>query len=278
MNWRAIRAIVEKDLKVVLQSKAVTLPIIIVPTIMLIVIPIAYAIGARFASTLGPSFKGISNLDEMATFLQSLPAGLQAELATYNDEQRLAAFALTYFIAPLYLIIPLMVSSVIAADSLAGERERKTLEALAYTPTTDLELFAAKLLAAWIPALVVGLLGFVLYAIVANAAAWPVMGRIFFPNLMWVLLAIWVGPAAAGLGLAAMVLVSVRVASFQEANQLGGMVVLPIVLLVVGQATGVMYFSVELVVVLGLVLWTIDAALLVFGRRLFRRGQILARG
>jgi hypothetical protein len=56
------------------------------------------------------------------------------------------------------------------------------------------------------------------------------------------------------------------------------MVVLPIILLVVGQATGVMYFSVELVAALGLVLWAVDAVLLVVGRRLFRRGQILARG
>jgi ABC-type Na+ efflux pump permease subunit len=41
-----------------------------------------------------------------------------------------------------------MVSSVLAADSFAGEKERKTLEALLYTPTTDRELFTAKLLEA----------------------------------------------------------------------------------------------------------------------------------
>lgn len=219
MNWRAVRAIAGKDLRVVVQSKAVMLPII-----------------------------------------------LQLVLG------------LTYFLAPMYLIIPMMVSAVIAADSLAGERERKTIEALVYTPTTDFELFVAKLLAAWIPALVVGIGGFVLYAIACNASAWPTMGRIFFPNLMWVLLAFWVGPAAAGLGLGAMVLVSSRVASFQEANQMGGMVVLPIIFLVVAQGAGVMYFSVELVALLGLVLFAIDAGLLIFGQRLFRRGQILARG
>lgn len=275
MNWRAVRAIASKDLRMVLRSRAVLIPIMIVPLVILVALPLIYAFAARYAATVGVAFGNMGNLMSLA---QNMPAGLKAELAGYSEDQLIVALALTYFIAPLYLIVPLMVSSVIAADSLAGERERKTLEALVYTPTTDMELFVAKLLAAWLPALAVGLLGFVLYAIAANAAAWPLMGRVFFPNLMWVVLAVWVGPAAAGLGLGVMVLVSARVATFQEANQLGGMVVLPVIFLVVAQAAGVMYFSVGMVALLGLVLWAIDATLIFFGQRIFRRGQILARG
>jgi len=71
-----------------------------------------------------------------------------------------------------------------------------------------------------------------------------------------------------------MVLVSSRVHSFQEAYQLGGMVVIPIVLLVIGQATGVMYFSVWLVVALGLVLWLLDGAIFWLGTKLFRRTEL----
>ena len=40
MNARAIRAIVRKDLMVVLQSKAVLLPIVVVPLVMLLVLPV----------------------------------------------------------------------------------------------------------------------------------------------------------------------------------------------------------------------------------------------
>jgi len=171
----------------------------------------------------------------------------------------------------------LMVASVIAADSFAGEKERKTLEALLYTPTSDQELFFAKVLSAWLPAMGVALGGFVLYAIVANLAAWPVMGRIFFPNLMWILLVIWVAPAVAGLGLGTMVLVSSRVSGFQEAYQLGGAIVIPIVVLVIGQATGVMYFSAGLVALLGLVIWAVDAVILWFGIKVFQRGELIVR-
>ncbi len=46
------------------------------------------------------------------------------------------------------------------------------------------------------------------------------------------------------LGLGVTVLVSARVSSFQEAFQLDGIIVLPILALVIGQVAGVMIFSV----------------------------------
>jgi fatty-acid desaturase len=100
------------------------------------------------------------------------------------------------------------------------------------------------------------------------------MGRVFFPNLMWVVLAVWVAPAVAGLGLGVTVLVSVRAQGFQEAYQLSAVVVLPILLLLIGQATGVMYFSTWLVALLGLVFWVLDLLILWYGGRTFRRQRL----
>jgi len=271
VNWRAVKAIVRKDLTVVARSRGVLLPLILVPAIILVVLPALVV--------LAPTATGLptTSLDDMERFMAAMPPGLQAKLAGLDDAQRWTVLALVYFLAPLYLIIPLMVSSVIAADSFAGEKERKTLEALLYTPTTDGELFLGKLLSAWLPAVGVALGGFVLYGLVANLTAWPVMGRLLFPNGMWLVLVIWVTPAVAGLGLGTMVLISGRVRGFQEAYQLGGAVVLPLVLLVVGQAAGVLYFSTGLVLLLGLLLWGVDAALLWWGKRTFRRGELIAR-
>ncbi len=271
MNWRAIKTIVRKDLKVVARSRGVLLPLILVPVIMLIALPALAALAPAAADL------PVTPLAGLDSFIANMPPGLQAELAGLDEAQRWVVLALVYFLAPMYLIIPLMVASVIAADSFAGEKERKTLEALLYTPTTDGELFLGKVLSAWLPAVGVALGGFVLYGLVANLAAWPVMGRVFFPNAMWLVLVLWVAPAVAGLGLGTMVLVSARARGFQEAYQLGGAVVLPLLLLVVGQAAGVMYFNVELVLLLGLVLWAVDGALLWFGGRTFRRGELIAR-
>lgn len=271
MNWRTIFAIVRKDLKVVLQNKGVVIPTVVLPLILFGLLP--------WLSMFTPSMVNIggANLDELTVLIARMPAGLQNELAPYTVEQQTVIFFLVYMLAPMFLIIPLMVASVIAADSFAGERERRTLEALLYTPSTDWDLFVGKLLSSWLPALAVTLVGFILYAVMANLAAWPVMGQIFFPNLMWVVMTLWVTPAAAGLGLSTMVLVSVRAQGFQDAYQTGGLVVLPILLLVFGQISGVMYFSVWVVLLLGLVLWGIDAALIWFGSRTFRRGRLIVR-
>jgi ABC-2 type transport system permease protein len=271
MNVRAVRAIMRKDLEVVVQSKAVLIPLIVVPLLLFVLLPGLVAFVPALSSVPG------SSLGDVQAFLQTMPPGMRAELAGYDPLQQVVVLFLVYLMAPMFLIVPLMVASVISADSFAGEKERKTLEALLYTPTTDRELFLAKILSAWLPAMVVAVAGFVLYGVAANASAWPVMGRIFFPNGMWILLVLWVAPAVAGLGLGTMVLVSSRVNSFQEAYQLGGAIVLPVLFLLVGQATGVMYLSPGLVALIGLVFWGIDVVLFWFGVRTFRRGEIIAR-
>ena len=267
MNWRAILAIVRTDLKVVAQNKGVMIPTIAVPLLLFCVLP--------SVATLAVSLAG-SSLGEVAELLERMPASLQNELAVYSAEQQVVVFFLVYLLAPMFLIIPLMVASVIAADSFAGERERRTLETLLYSPTTDRELFIAKLLSAWLAAIAVALVGFLLYSITANAAAWPIMGTVFFPTGMWIALVLWVVPATAVLGLGTMVLVSGRAEGFQDAYQIGGVVVVPILLLVFGQISGVMAFNVWLVLLLGAVLWVADAALIWLGSRLFRRGRLIA--
>lgn len=269
MKWRAIRAIIRKDLSVVTRSKGVMLPMIIVPVIFLILIPGLVSLVPNLVNMPGMSFQ------EFDSFLQTMPHGLQDTLSPYTMDQRAILIMLVYIFAPLFLIIPLMVSSVIAADSFAGEKERKTIEALLYSPVTDGELFLAKALSAWTPALAVTFGGFVIYGLMVNLTSWPTMGRVFFPNIMWVVMVLWVAPAAAGLGLGSMVLVSSRVASFQEANQIGGVVVLPIVILVIGQASGVIFFSTTLVLLLGLALWVVDGILLWFGAQVFERERMI---
>jgi ABC-type Na+ efflux pump permease subunit len=51
------------------------------------------------------------------------------------------------------------IAIITAASALAGEKERRTAEALLAAPVTDAELFLGKALAAWIPGTVTGYLG-----------------------------------------------------------------------------------------------------------------------
>ncbi len=259
MNWNAVQAIVSKDLKVVIRNKAVSIPLILLPVIFLIGLPAAAALVSK-GGYMGD--------------IQSMLAPLQALMVGYNEVQGFVVYILVYMAAILYLIMPLLVSIAGACDSFAGEKERKTLEALLYTPTTDGELLLGKLLSAWLPALGIAWGGFLLYTVTANLAAWPVMGRLFFPTTMWVILAVWVAPAVAGLGVGSMVLISSRAQTFQGAYQLGGLVILPILLPLVMMLSGALLFSAWVLALVGLVFWGIDAVLLWFGWHSFRRSKL----
>lgn len=273
MNWRAIFAIVSKDLKVIRRSRGVMIPLIVVPVLICVLLPGLFAALPQFMG----DFMAADTQNDMDIWLEQLPLSFQEEFAAYTEPQRMVILLAVYYFAPMYLILPLMVSSVIAADSLAGEKERKTLEALLYTPTSDRDIFAAKVLSAWVPAVGVAWLGFALYAVVLNGVGWPLFERIFFPNAMWWLLALWVAPALAGAGLGVTVLISARVGTFQEAYQLGGLVVLPVVALMVSQSTGALYFGSRMVFGLGIVVWGIDGALFRLGSRVLRRSALLTQ-
>jgi ABC-type Na+ efflux pump permease subunit len=271
MNWRAIGAIIRKDLTVILRSKAVLLPLILVPVLLQVIMP----------AVLGASVylipEGSNDLEELSQLTRAMPPSMLDQLSDLSEKQLFLTLLLVYMFAPFFLIVPLMVSSVIAADSFVGEKERKTLEALLHSAITNRELLTGKMLTAWLPATAISWGCFVLYGGIVNAVGWPIMGRIFFPNTMWFVLVLWVAPAVSGLGLSVTVLISSRVKTFQEAYQMGGMVVLPVVALVIGQVAGVLYLSAGFAFALGLGAWLLDAALLWIGVKTFQRESLLAQ-
>lgn len=271
MRTAVVGVLVRRDLLALSRSRGVVVPLLAVPLVLLVLVP---AMAAAAPSTVGlPE----ALLQELGRLQAGMPEALQAELAGLDPLEAWEILVLRHFMAPFYLVVPLMVASVVAADSFAGERERETLEALACTPTSDRELFAAKLLVAWLPAVGVSLLSFALYAVTVNVAAWPVMGRLFFPNAAWMALALFVAPAVAGLGLSANVLISARVRTVQEASQLGSVVVVPVVMMVVAQLSGRLYLDLPRVLALGAVLVAVDALLLAAASRMCRREVLMGR-
>jgi ABC-2 type transport system permease protein len=273
VNWRGIRTLIVKDLTVVLRTKAVLLPLIMVPLLIQVIMPAGFGL----ASSLIPFESDSSDMDDLQQMMAAMPPTLAREIAGMTDQQAFMTLMLVYFFAPMYLIVPLMVSSVFAADSFAGEKERKTLEALLHTPLTDTELIVGKMLAAWLPALAVSVISFILYTIVVDLTTYGVMGRLLLPNLMWLIMVFWVAPGASALGLAATILVSSKVKTFQEAYQLSGLVVLPMVVLMLGQVSGLLFLSPVVALILGVVLWVIAVGLLALGVSTFQRSEIIAR-
>jgi len=275
VTWPAIWAIVRKDLASVVRNRGVRIPLLVTPAIILVLLPVLLVGGGELLASSGTiplDAVGASPLDRVAD-----PELQERVTSDVPPAGRWAVFVLEVFLAPLYLLVPLVVATVIAADSFAGERERGTLEALLHTPTRDRELMLAKFLAAWLPAVTVAWAGFVVYSILANLLAWPSVGRVFFPTPTWLLLALWVAPAVSALGLGVMVIVSGRVRTLQAAHQIGSLIVLPVVLLLVAQLGGVLLFEPGLVAGMGLLLWVLAAVALWLGAGSLRRERLAER-
>jgi ABC-type Na+ efflux pump permease subunit len=119
--------------------------------------------------------------------------------------------------------------------------------------------------------------GFIAYTVVTDIFAWPIAHRAILPNAHWMVLMLWVAPAVAALGLGLMVRVSARARSSQEANQLGGAVILPLIFLAVGQASGLLLVDLTIAVLIGALVWSVAVWLCVRGAQRFTRDQLATR-
>jgi ABC-type Na+ efflux pump permease subunit len=272
MNWKKILTIANKDLYEARQNKSVWLPIMIVPLIFILVLPLTMILLASNPATM----QSLTNDPDTAKMLAMLPSFMTQLIQGLSIAQATVVMFLGYFFAPFFLILPIMFSTVIASESFAGERERKTIEALLYTPTTDTELFLGKVLASFIPAVLITWISFIGYTIVLDGAAYPLMGRLWFPLTNWYPLIFWVSPALSLLGISATVLISSKLQTFMGAYQTSASLVLLVIALLVGQITGVLYLNVIVSLLLGLVIWIVAAGLSWLAIRTFNRTKLLA--
>jgi len=272
MNGRIIRAIARKDWQEVRQNKMAWMPMLIVPVIICVLIPLLVIVGP---TALNMPVEELTRGQDMDELLASLPPVVQEQIGGMNDHQALIFFLLAFTFAPMFLILPIMTASIIGSDSFVGEKERKTMESLLYTPATDRDLFLGKMVAAVIPAVGVSWATFAVYALILNGLGGPVMGRVWFPTPTWWPLILWVTPAVAVMGMLGAVLISARVSTFMEAYQATGLLVLPVILLLVAQVGGVVYLDVGTTLLVGLVIWLVDAALLWGSLRLFNRAMLV---
>ena len=259
-----------KDLSEVARNWEVMAPMIIVPVIITVLIP-------AMVTLVPDSRSGNSNGNLLDTMVPNLPADVRLILSSLPEGLQVMYVMLVYFFAPFFLIIPLMVSGVIASDSFAGEKERKTIEALLAAPFTDSELLMGKILVAFAPAMGVTLLGFTLYTIMVDALTVGRFGFLLLPNLTWLVMILCLAPAASLLGVGATVIISSRVRGFREAQQLSALLVVPVLALLFGQASGFLIMGPVTLAVLTALVLVVDAALFGVGVSLFNREKILSQ-
>jgi len=273
MNIKNIMTIAKKDWIEVRQNKYAWMPMLIVPILFVVVLPLVFTLVIP-GLNVDPQDVLTSDPD-IEYFISRMPVQLSQYIDLQRPMESMVIVMLGIMLAPMFLILPLMYSTTIAAESFAGERERKTMEALLYTPASDADLFLGKMTASAIPSIGITWLGFILYTLILNLVPFRFFQRIWFPLPTWWPLIFWITPAMVILGISLTVIISVKVQNFLGAYQTSASVILLVVILFAGQMSGVLYLSVSVEMALGLVFWLIASALTYFAIKTFKRETLI---
>jgi len=176
----------------------------------------------------------------------------------------------------LFMILPVMIPVTIAAYSIVGEKTARSLEPLLATPITTVELLVAKAIAAVVPAIVATWIAYAIYLVGARLLVDDEVFRHLLDPL-WLIAIFVVGPLLTLLAVNVALIVSSRVTDPRVAEQLSGVVILPLILLVVGQSVGLVLLNRQLILAIGAVVILLDAALLYLSVKTFQRETILTR-
>lgn len=268
MNKHRVYTVIRKDLREITAAKMVLLPMIVVPVIMAILLPAIMIVTVGMGGT--DMINGVEQVESLIPDY-SFPAGI-SELP-----HRLLYILLNFTFLPLFLVIPLMVSSIIAANAVVGEKERGTLETLLYTPLTNREFIAGKLLGAFLPGALIAPLSFVLYYGVGNTLSQLSFGVFLIGSPVWIPALLLLSPAVSLLGLSVTLFVSVKTKTFMEAQQISAMVVIPLVAMMIAQISGLIVLNVLYVIITAGVTLLIDYLLITRLIPRFNREAIIAR-
>ncbi|MDY7228692.1 ABC transporter permease subunit [Hyalangium rubrum] len=177
----------------------------------------------------------------------------------------------------MFLVMPVFVPILISSQSVAGEKERRTLEPLLASPVTAAELVAGKSLASLVPAVGISWFAFLVFCIGVDIVAWPLVKGPLMPNTLWTFGVFVLAPLFAFFGNGVAVLISARVSEARTAQQFSAIVVLPLVGLVGGQVAGWLTAGFVYYAVQGAVVLLLDVILLVASIRLLDRERLLSR-
>lgn len=272
MRIKKAMLVFRKDWREISRNWQVILPIIVVPLLISVFLPVILPVIASLANTPGTSLNGLEDM------IQNLPKHIQDELAGMTNTQVMVYVMQLYFFAPFFLIIPLMASSVIASDSFAGEKERKTIEALLATPLSDSELFFGKMLVSFVPSMIVTFISFSIYSITVDLFSFTIFnGRLLLPNLDWILLIFGLAPTLALASIGLTVMISAKVKGFREAQQISAILLIPILAMVFAQITGAIIFGALMVSALLGIFAIVDVIVFKLAIKIFKREEILSK-
>jgi ABC-2 type transport system permease protein len=197
------------------------------------------------------------------------------EWAGFSPGELAGAFAVQQFLV-FFLLMPAYIPLSIATFSIIGEKQARSLEPVLAAPIRTAELLAGKAIAALVPGVLAGWVTYVAFAALASIVYGPALLGVV-TDASWLAGVFLLGPAVGLSSVVAGVIVSARVNDPRVAQQIGGVVIVPVVALVLVQATGTLLVGPAGYVLLTLAVVAISLVGLRIGIRLFDRESILTR-
>lgn len=259
-----IRALLSKEFLDIARNRAALVPVAIV-TVLSLVLP--FTIIVVIPMLTGDPLAGDPDLIRVSGI-----AGAHQEL---SPEGQIQFFLFEQFLL-LFLLTPITGAMALAAHSVVGEKQARTLEPLLATPITTIELLVAKVLGALLPTLAISAAGLLVYFAGIIIVGAPGVAHAM-ATARTALLIVVVGPAAALVSLQAAIVVSSRVNDARTAQQFGVLIIIPLTVLLIAQFTGSLWLSTAMLAALGVGLIGVWLLLTVVSAALFERESILTR-
>ncbi|EKN71521.1 ABC transporter permease [Neobacillus bataviensis LMG 21833] len=264
MNKDMIKAIVRKDINIVMKSSKTWVPIFVVTFLFCVLFPAILAyLGFRTEFISGETDGDIKKMTEKVMGMLSDGEMKNTLLELGSTGKMLSYYMLNFTFISLFLMVAVINSTVTSSSSFATEKERGTLETLLFSPISIRDLFIGKAMASFIPTLGITYVAYLVCVITVNAITYPAYSKLIMFNGMWFVMMFWVTPALILLVILFNVLVSARSKTLQEAQQLGGIIILPAVGFVISQTAGLFLLTGWICFLIGLFLFGMVVLLLV---------------
>jgi ABC-2 type transport system permease protein len=260
MRRRIIATILRREFAETVRNRLL-MATILIPPVLLTVAPLVLAsvVGER---SLPP---------ELATAVLAQ----RPEWAAFSTTELAGAFAVQQFLA-FFLLMPAYIPLSIATFSIIGEKQARSLEPVLAAPIRTVELLTGKAVAALVPGVMAGWLTYIVFVALASFIYGPnLFGVVTDPS--WLAGVFVLGPSVGLASVVAGVITSARVSDARVAQQIGGVVIVPIIAVTLLQATGTLLVGASGYVLLALIIFVISLAGLRLGVRLFEREAILTR-
>jgi ABC-2 type transport system permease protein len=264
---RRVAALLGKELADLRRNPAVFYPAVLTGVVAM-VIPF-------FVAIIVPYFSG-ERLSDSSDFQVAIQMyGAQPSSRGLDPEGAIQAWIFQQFLL-LLVLTPIAGAMSVAAYTVIGEKQARTLEPLLATPITTLELLSAKVLGSLLPSVGLAIVGFTVYvALVALFANAGVFWILLAPRSLAIVFVI--GPLAALAALQLAVCVSSRVNDARAAQQIGALIILPLTALLVAQLMGSVLLTGRMIAVIAVALGLVNLVLIRVGIALFDREAVLTR-